>query len=80
MYFIKYQLLLLIVGVMYIQSILKLISSLLVVLGGTPPSPADESLHQYVEDGSKYSSIRDSLGILRYIPHGPHHDRLATHH
>ena len=45
MYFIKYQLLLHIVGVIYILSIIKLISSLLVVPVGTPPSPADESLH-----------------------------------
>ena len=59
MYFIKYQILLHIVGV---------------VLGGTPPSPADESLHQYVEDGSTYSSICDPHGILWYILLGPHHD------
>ena len=80
MYFIKYQLLLHIVGVMYMQSILKLISSLLVVPRGTPPSPAEQSLHQYVEDGSTYSFIRDPLRILWYIPHEPYHDRLPTHY
>ena len=80
MYFIRYQLLLHIVGVMYIKSILNLISSLLIVPEGTLPSLADESLHQYVEDGSTYSSIHDPLEILWYILHGRHHDQLATHH
>ena len=42
MYFVKYQMLLHIVGVIYIQSVIKLISSLLVVPGSTPPSLADE--------------------------------------
>ena len=41
-----------------------MISSLLVVPEGTPPLPVDESLHQYGEDGSTYSSIRDMRGIL----------------
>ena len=51
---------------------------LLVVPGSTPPLPADESLHQYVEDGSTYASEHDPRRILWYIPLGPHHDRLAT--
>ena len=44
------------------------------------PSTADESLHDYVEDGYTDSAIRDQGWILRYIPLGPHHDQLATYH
>ena len=66
--------------VIYIYSIVNLVSSLLVVPGSTLPSPTNEILHQYVEDGSTYSSIHDSRRILWYILVGPHHDRLATYH
>ena len=37
-------------------------------------------VHQYVEDGCTYSSIRDPHRILWYIPVGLHHDRLAIYH
>ena len=81
MYFITYQLIFLVVPCnLYIYSIINLVSSLLIVPGSTPPSPADENLHQYVEDGSTYSFIRDPRRILWYIPLGPHHDRIATYH
>ena len=70
MYFVKYKILLHIVTCnSYIINI-KLVSLLLVVARSTPPSQADESLYQYVEDGSTYSSIHDPRGILWYIPLG----------
>ena len=75
MYFITYQLLFPVVPCyLYIINY----KPLLVVPGSTPPLPADESLQQYVEDGSMYSSIRDPRKILWYILLGPHHDQLAT--
>ena len=80
MYFIIHQLTFQFYPLICIYSIINLVSSLLVVPGSTPPSPADESLHQYVEDGSTYSSIRDPHRILWYISLRPHHDRLATYH
>ena len=66
--------------VIYIYSIVKFVSLLVAVPGSTSPSPADESLHQYVEDGSTYSSIRDPLRIIWFILLGSYHDRLATYH
>ena len=57
-----------------------MVFSLIVVPGSPPPLAVDESLPQYVEDGSTHSSIRDLRRILRYIPLRPHHDRLATYH
>ena len=71
MYFITYQLLFPVIPChLYIINY----KPLLIVPGSTPPSPANESLHQYVENGSTYSSIRDMGKILWYIPLGPHHD------
>ena len=57
-----------------------MVFSLIVVTGSPPPSAADESLPQPVEDGSTHSSIRDLHRILRYIPLRPHHDRLAAYY
>ena len=57
-----------------------MVSSLLVVSGSTLPSTVDESLHAYVEDRYTHLFIRDSCGILWYIPFELHHDRLATYH
>ena len=53
---------------------------LLVVSESIPPLTADESLHEYVEDGSTHLSIRDPRRILWYIPLMPHPDRLTTYH
>ena len=81
MYFINYQLLLPVVTCnLYITNYYFLVSSLLVVLGSTPPSITDESFHEYVDDGFTNSSIRDPCGILWYIPLESHHDQLATYH
>ena len=80
MYFITHQLTFQFYPLICIYSIINLVCSLLVVPGSTPPSPANESLHQYVEDGSTYSSIRDPHRILWYILLRTHHDRLATYH
>ena len=57
-----------------------MVYSLIVVTGSPPPSAADESLPQPVENGSTHSSIRDPRRILRYIPLRPHHDRLAAYY
>ena len=57
-----------------------MVISLIIVTGSSPTSSADESLPQPIEDGSTYSSIRDSRRILRYIPIRPHHYRLAAYY
>ena len=80
MYFIIHQLTFQFYPLICIYSIIKLVFSLLVVPGSTPPSLANESLPHYVEDGSMYSSIRDPRKIIWYIPLRPHHDRLTTYH
>ena len=64
MHFINYQLILTVVTCnLYIINY-KFGSLLLVLSGSTLPSTTDESLHEYVEDGYTYSSIRDPHGIL----------------
>ena len=80
MYFIIHELTFQFYHIICIYSIINMVFSLIVVPGSPPPSAADESLPQYVEDGSTYSSIRDLRRILRHIPLRPHHDRLATYH
>ena len=57
-----------------------MVISLIIVTGSSPTSSADESLPQPMEDGSTYSSIRDSRRILRYIPIRPHQHRLAAYY
>ena len=57
-----------------------MVISLIIVTGSSPTLSADESLPQPVEDGSTYSSIRDSRRILRYIPIRPHQHRLAAYY
>ena len=80
MYFIINELTFQFYPLICIYSIINMVFSLIVVPGSPPPSAADESLPQYVEDGSTHSSIHDPPRILRYIPLRPHHDRLATYH
>ena len=80
MYLIKYQILLHIITCnLYIINY-KINNFVTCKPRSTPPLLVDESLHQYMEDGSTYSSIRDPCGILCYIPLRPHHDQLATNH
>ena len=57
-----------------------MVISLIIVIGSSPTSSANESLPQPVEDGSTYSSIRDPRRILRYIPIRPHHHRLTAYY
>ena len=80
MYFIIHELTFQFYSLIYIYSIINMVFSLIVVPGSPPPSAADESLPQPVEDGSTHSSIRDPRRILQYIPLRPHHDRLATYY
>ena len=80
MYFIIHELTFQFYPIICIYLIINMVFSLIVVPGSPPPSTVDESLPQYVEDGSTHSSICDPCRILRYMPLRPHHDRLATYH
>ena len=80
MFFIIHELTFLFYPLICIYSIINIVFSLIVVPGSPPPSAADESLPQYVEDGSMHSSIRDPRRILQHIPLRRYHDRLATYH
>ena len=64
MYFINYQILLhIVICNLYIINY-KIDFFVTCSSRNTLPSIADENLHQYVEDGSTYSSIRDPREIL----------------
>ena len=54
MYFIIHELTFQFYPLIYIYSIINMFFSLIVVPRSPPPSAADESLPQYVEDGSTH--------------------------
>ena len=72
MYFIKYQILLHIVTCN--SYIINYKIGLFVTCSSRKYSTLAYRCHQYVEDGSTYSSILDPHGILWYIPLRPYHD------